>query len=62
MQLAMHSDLGLSFSQKIRLEVTTLMEGDADTNVAVSGAILGTKFGFSSIPVEWVDGLVQKKT
>lgn len=32
--------------------------GDADTNAAVACAILGAKFGFSSIPEEYVEGLI----
>lgn len=35
--------------------------GDADTNAAVACAILGAKFGFSSIPQEYVDGLIYKE-
>lgn len=35
--------------------------GDADTNAAVACAILGAKFGFKSIPQEYVDGLIYKK-
>jgi len=35
--------------------------GDADTNAAVACAILGAKFGFSSIPDEYVSGLVGKE-
>ena len=34
--------------------------GDADTNAAVACAVLGAKFGFESIPQEYVDGLVYK--
>ena len=34
--------------------------GDADTNAAVAGAILGAKFGFGAIPPEYVDGLIYK--
>ena len=34
--------------------------GDADTNAAVACAILGAKFGFNSIPSEYVDGLIYK--
>jgi ADP-ribosylglycohydrolase len=33
------------------------MGGDADTNAAVAGALLGARFGFSSIPTPWVNGL-----
>ena len=35
--------------------------GDADTNAAVACAILGAKFGFSSIPKEYVKGLIYKE-
>lgn len=34
--------------------------GDADTNAAVACAILGGKFGYSSIPREYVDGLIYR--
>lgn len=34
--------------------------GDADTNAAVACAILGAKFGFSSIPQEYAEGLIYK--
>lgn len=34
--------------------------GDADTNAAVACAILGAKFGFNSIPKEYVDGLIYR--
>lgn len=34
--------------------------GDADTNAAVACAILGAKFGFESIPKEYVDGLIHR--
>ena len=35
-----------------------LSGGDADTNAAVAGAILGAKFGINPIPEEWKDGLL----
>ena len=35
--------------------------GDADTNAAVACAILGAKFGFSSFPQEYVNGLIYKE-
>lgn len=35
--------------------------GDADTNAAVACAILGAKFGFTSIPDEYVEGLIGKE-
>ncbi|MFO0966748.1 MAG: ADP-ribosylglycohydrolase family protein [Gemmataceae bacterium] len=31
--------------------------GDADTNAAVAGALLGARHGFSAIPAAWVNGL-----
>jgi ADP-ribosylglycohydrolase len=31
--------------------------GDADTNGAVVGSVLGARFGFSAIPTSWVEGL-----
>lgn len=31
--------------------------GDADTNAAVAGALLGAKYGLSAIPEKWVTGL-----
>ena len=35
-----------------------LSGGDADTNAAVAGAILGAKFGICHIPDEWRNGLL----
>lgn len=35
--------------------------GDADTNAAVACAILGAKFGFHSIPAEYVEGLIYRE-
>lgn len=34
--------------------------GDADTNGAVAGALLGVLYGYSSIPQRWIDGLANK--
>ncbi len=34
--------------------------GDADTNGAVAGGLLGAKLGFSGLPQDWVDGLLNK--
>lgn len=34
--------------------------GDADTNAAVACAILGAKFGYGTIPTEYIDGLIYK--
>ena len=36
--------------------------GDADTNAAVACAILGAKYGYSSIPTEYIEGLLYKET
>ena len=35
--------------------------GDADTNAAVACAILGAKFGYESIPKEYIDGLIHRE-
>lgn len=35
--------------------------GDGDTNAAVACAILGAKYGYSSIPAEYVEGLFYKE-
>jgi ADP-ribosylglycohydrolase len=34
--------------------------GDADTNGCIVGSLLGAKFGFKSIPSQWIDGLLGK--
>lgn len=35
--------------------------GDADTNAAVAGALLGARFGYESLPKKWVDELIYKQ-
>ncbi|MEY3867771.1 MAG: hypothetical protein RLZZ338_1662 [Cyanobacteriota bacterium] len=35
--------------------------GDADTNAAVAGGLLGAKFGFDHIPQKWVEGLLYQE-
>ena len=35
--------------------------GDADTNGAPAGAVLGTRFGYNAIPVEYTEGLNRYK-
>ena len=37
-----------------------LQGGDADTNGAVAGALLGCKLGMSKIPKTWITGLRHK--
>ncbi|KAF0536944.1 ADP-ribosylglycohydrolase [Gigaspora margarita] len=37
-----------------------LEAGDADTNAAVAGALLGTRIGYNKLPKEWVEGLLFK--
>lgn len=34
--------------------------GDADTNGAVAGSLLGARFGYENIPVRFIEGLVRK--
>lgn len=50
---------GKSFQDSISKIISA--GGDADTNAAVAGALLGVKFGYKSIPQKWVEGLVYKK-
>jgi len=35
--------------------------GDADTNGAPAGAVLGARFGYNGIPVEYTEGLNRYK-
>lgn len=35
--------------------------GDADTNAAIAGSVLGAKYGFSAIPTRWVEELKGKE-
>ena len=35
--------------------------GDADTNAAVACAILGSKYGYQSIPNEYIEGLLYRE-
>ncbi|MBE9128778.1 MULTISPECIES: ADP-ribosylglycohydrolase family protein [unclassified Coleofasciculus] len=35
--------------------------GDADTNAAVAGALLGARFGYQSIEQEWIEGLIYRQ-
>jgi len=43
--------------------LTAIVEqgGDADTNGAVAGAMLGARFGFNAIPRHWVEGLIGRE-
>lgn len=34
--------------------------GDADTNGAVAGAVLGARFGYDALPTRWKNGLLKK--
>ncbi|KAJ7375938.1 hypothetical protein OS493_037901 [Desmophyllum pertusum] len=43
------------------LEAVTFEAGDADTNGAVAGALLGCKLGASKLPESWLSGLKHKK-
>jgi ADP-ribosylglycohydrolase len=45
--------------KKIQLEIIQ-SGGDADTNAAVAGSILGAYFGYSALPVDWLDQLRHK--
>ncbi|XP_037047819.1 uncharacterized protein LOC119082395 [Bradysia coprophila] len=39
----------------------TLEAGDADTNAAVAGALLGCRLGFKGLPSQWLNGLRHRK-
>lgn len=43
------------------LEKIVMEAGDADTNGAVAGALLGCKLGAKKLPSSWVDGLLHKE-
>ncbi len=51
--------LGLLEAQDFRsgLESVVRLGGDADTNGAVAGALLGARFGAAAIPPRWLRGL-----
>lgn len=46
---------------RLGLEAVIRLGGDADTNGAVSGALLGARFGTGSIPREWLRSLQGKE-
>lgn len=35
--------------------------GDADTNAAVACSLLGAKYGYNTIPKNYINGLIRKK-
>ena len=43
------------------LDTVIKQGGDADTNAASAAALLGLKFGFSSIPQNLIDGLISNE-
>ena len=47
-------DLGSGLERVVRLA------GDADTNGAVAGAMLGARFGARHIPSDWLEALLRK--
>ncbi|CAB3981295.1 Hypothetical predicted protein [Paramuricea clavata] len=42
------------------IQAITMEAGDADTNCAVAGALLGCKVGFHKLPKSWVNGLCNR--
>ena len=46
---------------KTSITELTLEAGDADTNGAVAGALLGCKLGYDQLPKDWLDGLLEKE-
>ena|GEM_PF-1424831 len=57
--------LNMKLDTSIRNNIKGLIYGQAiggtDTNGCVAGSMLGVKYGFSSIPESWVDGLGSKE-
>jgi len=53
----------LRFAESFEAGIETVIHqgGDADTNAAVAGALLGARFGYDAIPRRWVNGLTWKK-
>jgi ADP-ribosylglycohydrolase len=49
-----------NFYKRIQLEIVNC-GGDADTNAAVSGQILGSYIGYSGLPMDWLYYLKHKK-
>ncbi len=51
-------------TREFRSGVETLVRlgGDADTNAAVAGALLGALFGVKDIPLEWLESLRDRDT
>ncbi|KAJ3055685.1 hypothetical protein HK097_009733 [Rhizophlyctis rosea] len=45
---------------KSLITTLTTQGGDADTNATVAGALLGCQIGYSSLPSEWLFGLIHK--
>ncbi|XP_028414475.1 ADP-ribose glycohydrolase ARH3-like [Dendronephthya gigantea] len=43
------------------IQAITMEAGDADTNCAVAGALLGCKVGFKKLPESWVNGLYNRE-
>ncbi|KAJ3040346.1 hypothetical protein HDV00_011002 [Rhizophlyctis rosea] len=48
----------LAASFKSLITQLTMQGGDADTNCAVAGALMGCIVGYSGLPREWLEGLV----
>lgn len=53
----------LAHAESFAQGITAVIQegGDADTNAAVAGALLGAKFGLSAIPKQWIEGLTWQR-
>lgn len=53
----------LRFAQSVGEGISAVIHqgGDADTNASVAGALLGARFGYGTIPRDWIDGLNWKR-
>ena len=51
-----------NFGTDFRSAIQTLIAagGDADTNCAVAGALLGSRLGYAALPEDWICGLLRR--
>ena len=54
-----HDQLAIHF--RTLISDLVMRGGDADTNAAVAGAVLGCKLGYTRLPSDWLNGLLPKQ-
>ncbi|KAF2127528.1 ADP-ribosylglycohydrolase [Dothidotthia symphoricarpi CBS 119687] len=55
------TESGVSVLFETLITSLILQGGDADTNAAAAGALLGAYLGYSNLPLHWVDGLQHRE-